>query len=395
MNSRLTRTALFVLVLTLLAVSLRAATVPASSLKHAENMLKTSSLPPNDPDWPGLPRLALRQTMDAFQGIITKYGPNGRVFLDMSNVAMQEGDYLAALRLAEQAQPLLKSRSVTQRALEDAGLHMQIDDAASTKLPKDQFILRVMSLSAPGQRNLWVVLSAKQGSPVGDYPTYSNVLLSLFRGTQQNLTRVWRSDPLGYPGYTNGVYNDLQLYLVDMNHDGTPEAVIPMSSIGADWLPSYIDVYSLRAGRLVNILGANSEFPARITDLNHDQTYEVLTSHSIGWNIPRVAMPQWEDIYAYKNGAYRISNGDFAGEYKDTITQIRSALKSYPNDFELHQYLGMAYQIRGDKKGALAEYRTALTLGRNVLASEQDPQRSARVQRELDELQERITALEG
>lgn len=393
MKFKLSRPLIVIMAIVILSTGAQARSVSKSYLDHLERMLKTASLPPTDPNWPGLPRTALRQSMDAFQAIITKYGPNGQIYMDMANAARQQGNYEAAMRLIEQALPLLKQPSVAQSALDDSRLLMQISEAASGHLPKGQTVLRVMSLPASGQHNSWVVLSANQQVKSEQYPTYRNVMLTLFRGTAQSLDKVWQSDKLGYPGYTNGEFNDLQLYLVDLNRDGIPEAVIPESLIGADWVPSFIDIFAWRAGRLTSILATNSEFPVRIQDLNHDGTYEVMAFHSIGWNLPRAARPLWADIYAYKNGAYKLSDEQFPDQYKDEVGQIKTALKGYPNDFQLHQYLGMTYQILGNKKEALAEYQTALSLGRSQLGKEDNPQRSAQLQRALDDIQQRINAL--
>src|SRR5207249_12157704 len=79
--------------------------------------------------------------------------------------------------------------------------------------------------------------------------------------------------------------------------------------------------------------------------------------------------PRWGDIYAWKRGRYVLADEDFPGQFRGWERQLRGVLHCYPNDPEIHEYLGIVCEIEGRPRAALAAYRSALFLYRSSSTS--------------------------
>lgn len=268
--------------------------VPASSFRWAERILKMASTPPTSPDYTWTYRLDCIDAEQSFTEVMRKYGPNGRTYLGLGRSEVLLGKYAQAVRSFEQTVRLSPS-SEAKQSLSDA---QTLAGVAEWAREDGKSVLQVVRYPVPGTENHWLVLSAKVEPYDDRWPDYSDARLMLVSGIPPTLRRVWTSEILGYPGYTDGEFNDLAVHVLEMTGGETPEVVIPELRIGASWAPSHIDIFAWQDGHVVKVLGASSHDPLGIEDFNHDGRYEVISDTAIGFDLSRAEQPRWPDIYA-------------------------------------------------------------------------------------------------
>ena len=339
-----------------LATAINAAgPVPTSSLRWAEGLLHRSSSPPTSWLYDPMTRVCLRDAEYAFWRIVTNYDPSARACAGLARCQELQGKYEKAVRSFELAGPLGPS---THKELEEARLCVRLKSVASAQLPEEHTVLRV--LRCPDQANHWLVLSSRLQKDDQNWPTYSDVRLTLFKGELELPRKLWQSAALGFPGNSDGRFNDLQAYILDLNGDGVQEVVIPEVAQGAWWSPSHIDIFAFRDGRMEKLLGASAYFPVDLRDLNNDGSYEVIVKTAyVGWGLATAEMPVWFDIYAYKDGYYQLADWRFPRQYDEPCRKMRAALAKHPRDYGLLKYYGAALRFRGRPRAALRAYRQA------------------------------------
>jgi hypothetical protein len=251
-----------------------------------------------------------------------------------------------------------------------------------------------MRYSVSGRRSLWLALSARTKWEA-DWRQFSDIRLTLFKISQGSVRRAWQSQKLGYPGYESGTYDDLQLYLVDVNGDSIPEVVIPKNRLGAWYSPSHLDIFVLRNSRMVKLLGLLSEFPIEIRDLNHDGRYEVLNEYGVGWDCARADQVYWRDIYAFRGGSYRLADGSFPGRYRRFAAELRRALRNCPNDYDFLKYSGIVSGILGKPGLELRFYRRAQSECSARIRRASDPAVRRALKRDLADIRRRIARVTG
>lgn len=385
-----TSTVLVCLALISIFIPVSARSVPESSFRWAERILAQASTPPTSPDYTWTYRLDCIDAEQAFTEVLRKYGPNGRAYLGLGRSQMLLGKYPQAVQSFEQAVRLSPS-SQAKQGLSDV---QTLASVAEWAREDGKSVLQVVRYPVPGDEAYWLVLSARVEKRPDLWPLHSDARLMLVGGLPGQLRRVWTSEILGYPGNTDGEFDDLGVHVVEMTGGGTPEVVIPELFIGGSWAPSHLDVFAWQNGQIVKVLGASSHIPLDVKDLNHDGAYEAITYTAIGWDLSHAEQPRWPDVYAWKRDHYELANGDFPSEYAGMYRDIRDALSRHPTDRELLAYMGDVYRIRHQPHSALRTYRRAEKVLDEWIKDEEDAELRAYFTNRLRYVRQRISSLE-
>lgn len=333
--------------LTVISINaLIAAPAPEASLQWAERILQRASQPPvGTTQQLGLPGQDARTAQGAFQTLVTRYDPTSRAWVGLARSYALLGKYDDSIQAFQQALNLAPKDSAIQLDLQHAEVYAKVAHAAARNLPKEQTVIRVLPYPSKSGTSYWTILSANVNNQVKDRPVYTDVYLTTFSGSPSNFSQVWQATNVGQDSYVQGEFNDIQAYAIDVNGDGKLDLVVPEVLIGADWIPSYLSIYSWRDDQIVKLLGVKSQLQPAIVDLNGDGRYEVMTYYVIGKQMSHAEQPYWSDIYTYKNGNYQISDAQFPAQYNKVCSQINQTLKRYPTDPELKHYQSKCRQI--------------------------------------------------
>jgi tetratricopeptide (TPR) repeat protein len=294
-----------------------------------------------------------------FYHAINKYGPNARAYQDLAESQNLLGKYDKSLISLEYAAKLNPSDLALRNKIRQAKRLLEVRDLASAGLPDNHVVLRVASSPYTRNSESWLVLSANETKDDQNWTTYTDVRLNVFNNIHGQMRSVYQSTTLGFPGFADGEFNHIRLFLVDLNGDGLKEIAIPMQKQGAWWSPSHLDIFGDRNDSLVHLIGMNSSFPVKVVDINKDGKYEMISESFIGADISHAEQPWWRDIYAWKNSTYQLANGDFPHAFDAMRSEIKGLLRRYPHDFDLWLYLGIVDQIQKHKAAALRAYRRA------------------------------------
>lgn len=395
---------LMLVVLHLAACACASGGTSESSLDWADRILTKAMLPPTTTvesseatEWPitGAPRYDLRRAEFAYGGILAKYGPSVRAYVGLARSRMGQGRYATAVRSYQSALDLSPGAPKVRDELDLAQRSARVAASARTLLPKSHTVLRTLLFPVDRTRELWLVLSGRIDEASEDLvhaATFdgADFRLTLVEGTGTGVRSIRQSAQLGFPGNTEGEFNDVQLYVMDITGDGIPEVVIPEVFVGADWIPSHLDVFAWRDGRLFHALGVKSDMPVELRDIDGDGSYEAVNSHAIGRSLCHADQPLWTDIFAYRDGSYHIANDRFPGQFNRLRAEIRRLLRQHPSDPELLKYLGVAEQILGQNHKALRTYSHARSVWAEELREERDHHRRVQIRAQLGDLLRRM-----
>lgn len=318
------------------------AKAPEASIRWAEGLLQGESNCQHKNEWTYPTRRRLSEAEQAFQQVLTKYGPDIRTYLGLGSAQMQLGKYAQAVQSFKRALSLDPKSVSVKSKLNDALKLGLIAKSAGKLLPPSHVVLRVMPYSVAKGADYWLVLSAKGSilKTAEDYlgASITDSRLTLFKGSPSNLTQVWQSGILKRGDGLADEFNDVQLNLKDLTGDGIPEAVVSEITYGGSWIPSHLDIFGLSDGNIISLLGVSSDFPLCVIDFDGDGRYEVMRQHAIGEEPAHYEQPVWVDIYAYNGRTYKLANSEFPEEFREVYKQIQTALKKYPDDPELLRY---------------------------------------------------------
>jgi tetratricopeptide (TPR) repeat protein len=348
-----------------------------------------------------LAQVELRDAVQAFKIILSKYGgTNGTAWMGLARAQARLGQYDEAADSYTQAQALLSGQESLRRELGRVRDQQAIARAASIALPSGEKVLQALPYPARPDTDLWAVLSAsikrREGEPHPPWPDITGGHLTIFQGRPDSLKQIWRSGTLGYPGHTGGEFNDIYLYVHDVTGNGNVDLVVTEAFIGADWIPSHIDIFRWVGNSLHHLLGAVSDDEPVMKDLRQDGRYEAMTYHSVGRGLSHAEQPQWLDIYAYEKGTYQIADESFASQYHQLYREILTQLGKHPNDMELLYYLGRIREIQRRPRAALRAYkRSEQIAAREVEVDRQEKDQAdlSHAASDLQEIRARISRL--
>lgn len=369
--------------------------IPAKSLRWAERLLKLAEKPITQWGTEYWPNLDQAMAVDAYQELIRKYGYNVKAYQGLGRSFMLQGKYKEAVSAFNSIS--YRSPSAT-RDFNLASSSLAASKAASKIIPKSLKVIRVAPYPIPGQKGIWAVLSGKwdidkKTTPdMPYYMTFNNLRIDLMKQINGNFVSIWHESNLGSKGYTDGEFSDVQLCLADLTKDGQQEIIIPGVFLGASWMPSHMDIFTWRSGKMIKLLGLGGHDPIIIKDLNHDGKYEVMNDFAIGWSPCHAEQPRWVDVYAYKNGTYQLADADFPWIYRDLAREIRTVLRHFPDDWQLLKYQAIIYHIQRRPELARRYLAKALKQIRSELAGETDSKFTTMLkyeQKEIGRLQKR------
>jgi tetratricopeptide (TPR) repeat protein len=337
--------------------------------------------------------LSSEEAGEAFQAVLAKYGGSPRAYIGLARCDLRSGDYPAAVSALGEAIRLSRSDATARSAHQDASRLLCILRAASTQIPGGHLPLQVHPFNAPGGITLWVVLSAKveTADPFGT--KFVEPRLFLFEEHQGYCRRKWESDVIRDPRLKAASFDDVALYVDDLNGDGVPEAAVSTVFVGGSWRPSHVDVFAWRGHQLAKSFGLTSSLPVWIEDIDHDGRYEIGNYFNIGWDMSHAEQPYWTDIYTYRRGHYVSANASFPREFRGWGRRLRAVLNQHPGDFEILKYEGVVCEIEGRRQAAFAAYRYAARECAALLEDEGDPRLHARLRWQLNDIRRRIGKL--
>jgi len=318
------------------------------------------------------------------EGSLAKHPRHPGMLMALARCLMVCGDYdSAAARCKEvldAAPGHQDAKQTRQRALHLAG----IANTVRNRLLAGQRVLQVQELRVPGEAGLWLALTG-QARYERDVEGYLHLRLRLLRRGTSGLATVWLSDQLtGYAGQ-GGFPDTASFHVADVSGDGVPEVVVDEVFFGSHSEPSHLDVFAWRGHGLVKILGVSGDRPLEIRHINGDGRYEVLNRYTIGVWRDDEDQRLWSDIYVYRRGRYVLADHDFPNRFRHWPAQLRRETRKYPDDIEVWEYLGIAYQIRGEFSKARHAYRRALGARLVTPTERQDPQLRRQMHRDVRE----------
>ena len=189
---------------------------------------------------------------------------------------------------------------------------------------------------------------------------------------------------------------DVVLAVDDVTGDGVADIVSVLSDVAATRMPSRTSVYVWRDGRLVRVGAADPEGPMPIRDIDGDGARELFGARCIGSHMCHAEQPRWQDIYAYRDGWFRLSNREFPAEFEPYLGELRHKTRDCPDDGEVAEYLGWTLEILGQRRQALTQYRRALPLyEKDKMHWAQDEGFRASYQAKMERTEGRIAALKA
>jgi tetratricopeptide (TPR) repeat protein len=304
----------------------------------------------------------------AFAGILERYGLSARACLGLARCQLRLGEYEEADASFSQALRLAPEDRVAEKewraASEVLNIFQTCNEVYSETLPDDQSVLRVGRLGDFAGARWWVVLLVKAAPEADSENPYADPQLKLIQEVAGHDLSAWQGPVKLHPVPNKREFRNADLFIADMTGDGEPEVAVCSYFMGASWRPANLDVFQRRGNRLVNVLSVASGEPAFwFEDLNHDGRLEIANPHQIGRDMSHAGQPWWTDLYAWKNGAFRLANADFPDEFRDADRLLRPLLRRYSGDFDLLKYLGVTHEIFHRSGAALAAYRQAVRRG--------------------------------
>jgi hypothetical protein len=145
----------------------------------------------------------------------------------------------------------------------------------------------------------------------------------------------------------------------DLTGDGSPDVVVETISSALGCTPAYVEVFTARTAGPKRLLSVTSNEPLSLEDLNGDGCVEVLNQYEIGATMSHVEQPRWNDVYAFDGTRYVVNNRRFPSAFTSLVRQVEERLEEYPGDWELLEYQGRSYEIRGLGAQAVPCYEKA------------------------------------
>lgn len=336
---------IIIVLIVISAITPAQAAAPLKSILWAEKLQRYGNRPPTEWGMGYWIQMDQEVALRAFQRIISKYGPDGRAYAGLARCQTELGDYRNALQSYRASQRLLPGHKAIRNEIGRIQEYLRVADYLKSHISKDSTVLQVKRWPVDQNQQLWACLSAIK-KPFDDYGwwEYSNIRLTIVSKQNGNFRLFWQSDKLGSSAFDSD-FNVVGLLVINLSGEKLPQIMIQKTIIGASAAPTHLDIFALRTGRIIKLIGASSELPFTYHDFDHNGRIEICGYHTIGYELCHAEQPYWTDVYSYKNGCYQLANGDFPKQYKELSREIRQALKKYPSDWELLKYKRIVNRI--------------------------------------------------
>ena len=337
-----------ILVVLLSIISPAGASAPVKSILWAEKLQRFANRPPTEWGMGYWIQVDKEAALEAFQRVISKYGPDGRAYAGLARCQTELGDYCNALQSYKATQRLLPGHKAIRNEIGSIQEYLRVADYLKSHISKDSTILQVKRWLVDQNQQLWACLSAIK-KPFDDYGwwEYSNIRLTIVSKQNGKVRVFWQSDKLGFcmPDTEFMDFNVVGLLIINLTGEKLPQILIQKTITGASAAPTHLNIFAWRNGEVTKLIGVASELPFTYHDFDHNGRIEICGYHTIGYELCHAEQPYWTDIYSYKNGCYQLANGDFPKQYKELSREIRQALKKYPSDWELLKYKRIVNRI--------------------------------------------------
>ena len=147
-----------------------------------------------------------------------------------------------------------------------------------------------------------------------------------------------------------------RIWVRDLQRTGRPQILLISGWIGADCLPTFIDIWEPEGKGLRQVLHVDSDEGATL--VNRGGRREIKVTHLVGATAPHTGMSFWSDVYRYDGKRYVRANNRHPRFSRDQLASMQQMNRDYPNDWDVLEHLALAHRDLGQpKKAAVYEAR--------------------------------------
>jgi tetratricopeptide (TPR) repeat protein len=175
---------------------------------------------------------------------------------------------------------------------------------------------------------------------------------------------AFRTQGVAGAGFENpGEVTFARAWVGDYQQTGRSQVLLVTGWVGADWIPTYLDIFEAAGGAMRQVLHVDSAFPPQLVDLDGDGRVEVQTSHPVGATMPRAEAGTWFDLYAYDGQEYVRANERYPEFAQDQLQRLLDLDAQYPDDYDVLGHLAQAYTDVGQPENGAPYAQWAQELG--------------------------------
>jgi tetratricopeptide (TPR) repeat protein len=276
---------------------------------------------------------------------------------------------IAQVRYAEAAEAFRKALAVdprdqqAQRGLAQARRLSRLIRSLPLHLRSGWRVFRLAEIPAGARPGVLVLIGRVKRAPGPGGPNEARIAspeVRYFAWSKRGYRETYRTRDVGGAGFPE--QGDLQfarIWVGDFQHTGRPQALLISGWTGADWVPTFVDVFDARHGTVRHILHVESDYPAKWVDLDHNGRPEVQTNHIVGTTMPHVDTGAWLDIYRYNGQRYVYANGRYPALSRDQLDELLNLNERFPHDPDVLTHIAQAYRDLGQPAKAGSYERQA------------------------------------
>jgi len=156
----------------------------------------------------------------------------------------------------------------------------------------------------------------------------------------------------------------------DLQRVGRSQVLLVTGWVGADWVPTSVDIFEAAGGSLRQVLHVDSVFPPELVDLDGDGRVAVRTAHFVGVTMPHAAVGTWFDLYAYDGQQYVRANDLYPEVAEEQLQRMLDLDAQYPDDYDVLDHVAQAYTDLGQPERAAPYARRADALRATWLSAQ-------------------------
>jgi tetratricopeptide (TPR) repeat protein len=264
---------------------------------------------------------------------------------------------IAQVRYAEAAEAFRKALAVdphdqqAQRGLAQVRRLSRLIRTLPLHLKSGWRVFRLAEIPAGARPGVLVLVGQVKRAPGPGGPNEVRIAspeVRYFAWGKHDYRQMYCTRDVGGAGFPQ--QGDLQfarLWVGDFQRTGRPQALLVSGWIGADWLPTFVDIFEARHGTVRHILDVESDYPAEWVDLDHNDRPEVQTNHIVGITMAHADTGAWLDIYRYNGRRYVYANARYPAFPRDQLDDLLDLNQRFPHDPDVLAHIARAYRDVG------------------------------------------------
>jgi tetratricopeptide (TPR) repeat protein len=217
-------------------------------------------------------------------------------------------------------------------------------------------VFRLAEIPAGARPGVLILVGRVERAPGPGGPNEVRIALPevrYFAWQRHGYRETYRTRDVGGAGFpAEGDLQFARIWVGDFQHTGRPQALLVSGWIGADWVPTFVDIFEARHGTVRHILHVESNYPAKWVDLDHNGWPEVQTNHIVGRTMAHVDTGAWLDIYRYNGQRYVYANGRYPAFSRDQLDDLLALNERFPHDPDVLAHIAQAYRDLGQPAAA-------------------------------------------